>query len=339
MPVAFQVARRTGQPVSRLLMPMSFAALLGGLMTLIGTSPNIIASRMREEILGEPFGMFDYMPVGLALTLAGILFLCFGWRLLPRTQKPANAPETLFSVEGYQAEVLVPPGSPFVNKTVQAFEEAGDGDISVAAVIREGGRRYVPSGHWWILENDILVLLCDAHALARIVKDAKLELKEDKDSEGEAPKDEDAVVLEAVIKPDSTMIGRTAQSMRLRDWYGAHLLALSQHGQPVSSSLGRARFRVGDLVVVRLRADEVSERLATLGLLPLAERKVQLGPTPRPWLAPAILAVAMVIAASGIAPVAVAFFGAAVLVLLCRAVSLKEAYETIDWPILILSAR
>lgn len=336
MPIAFQIAKRSGQPVSRLLMPMSFAALLGGLMTLIGTSPNIIASRVREEILGEPFSMFDFMPVGLTLTLVGIVFLAFGWRLLPQPQKAAATPDELFSVEGYQAEARVPADSPFVNQTVQSFEEAGDGDVSVAAIIREGGRRYVPSGHWWILEGDVLVLLCDAHALARIVKDAKLELQHDKDIEGKAPADETVTIMEAVIKPDSPMIGRSAETMRLRDFYGINLLALSQHGRSVSSSLGRARFRAGDLAVVRLRADEVSERLATLGLLPLAERRVRLGPGPHPLIAPVILALAMILAASGTATVAVAFFGAAVAVLLCKALTIKEAYDAIEWPILVL---
>lgn len=336
MPIAFQISRRTGQPVSRLLMPMSFAALLGGLITLIGTSPNIIASRMREEILGEPFRMFDFMPVGLTLTIVGIAFLSFGYRLLPKPQKAAPAPDELFSVEGYQAEVCVPPGSPFINKTVQDLEEAGEGEVTVAAIIREGGRRYVPSAHWWIFEDDVLVLLCDAHALSRIVKEAKLELKHDKEVAGKTPEDESVTVVEAVIKPDSAMIGRTAEQMRLRDWYGVNLLALSQHGRSASSALGRAHFRAGDLVVVRVRADEMSERLATLGLLPLAERRVKLGPSPRPWLAPAILAIAMTVAATGTTTVAVAFFGAAVALLLFKALTLKEAYDAIEWPILIL---
>lgn len=336
MPIAFQISKRTGQPVSRLLMPMSFAALLGGLMTLIGTSPNIIASRMREEILGTPFSMFDFMPVGLALTVVGIVFLTFGWRLLPKPQKSAASPDELFSVEGYQAEVRVPADSPFVNKTVQDFEEAGDGEVTVGAIIREGGHRYVPSGHWLILAEDVLVLLCDAHALARIVKQAKLELRHDKDIAGSAPKDEDFVIVEAVIKPDSVMIDRTAANMRLRDWYGVNLLALSQHGRTPSSLLARARFRAGNLAVVRVRVDEMSERLAILGLLPLAERRVRLGPEPRPWLAPGILALAMVLAGSGMTTVAVAFFGAAVVILLCKALTMKEAYDAIEWPILIL---
>jgi di/tricarboxylate transporter len=206
----------------------------------------------------------------------------------------------------------------------------------VAAIIREGGRRYVPSANWTIYEGDVLILLCDAHALSRIVSNAKLELKHDKDIDGKAPADESVIVVEAVIKPDSPMIGRSAEGMRLRDFYGVNLLALSQHGQSVSSSLGRARFHPGDLAVVRVRADELSERLGALGLLPLAERRVRLGPSPHPLAAPLILAIAMIVAATGITTVAVAFFGAAVTILLVKSLNLKEAYEAIDWPILIL---
>lgn len=336
MPIAFQMAKRSGQPVSNLLMPMSFAALLGGLMTLIGTSPNIIASRMREEILGKPFGMFDFAPVGLVLTVVGIVFLAFGWRLLPKPKRSAASPDELFSVAGYQAEVRVPATSPFVNKTVQEFEEASEGDVSVAGIVREGGRRYIPSANWKIFEGDVLILICGAHALSRIVINAKLELKHDKDIDGKAPADESVIIVEAVIKPDSPMIGRTAEGMRLRDFYGVNLLALSQHGQSVSSSLGRVRFSPGDLAVVRVHVDELSERFGNLGLLPLAERRVRLGPSPHPLAAPLILAIAMIVATTGLTTVAVAFFGAAVTILLVKGLELKEAYEAIEWPILIL---
>ena len=108
MPIAFQLARRTGASPSSLLMPMSFGALLGGTMTLVGTSPNIIVSRMREEILGQPFGMFDFTPVGAGLAVAGVAFLVFGWRLLPRDRKGAVTMDAAFNLEGYTTEVEVP---------------------------------------------------------------------------------------------------------------------------------------------------------------------------------------------------------------------------------------
>ena len=158
IPIALQVARRTEKPASRVLMPLSFGSLLGGLITLIGTSPNIIVSRVREQISGEPFGMFDFAPVGVCLAVAGVAFLTVGWRLLPRIRKGAGAtPETRFSIEDYTTEVRLPAGSPYIGRTVRDLEALGDGDVTVAAIIREGYRRYIPAGFWPLFEGDLLV--------------------------------------------------------------------------------------------------------------------------------------------------------------------------------------
>ena len=335
VPIAFQIARRAGTPVSRLLMPMSFAALLGGMMTLIGTSPNIVVSQMRVEIVGEPFRMFDYFPVAGILSVIGIAFLTFGWRLLPRTDVAAPDRERLFMVDSYQSEVLLPADSPFAGKTVRDLEEASDGQVSVVGIVREKQRRYVPTGHWPLFADDILMLQGDAHGLDEIVRIAKLNLLHDKElASGE--REEDGVVMEAVVPPASLLVGNTAEELRLRDRYSLNLLALSRHGRDSKVALRRMRFEAGDLIVLRGRADDIGERLTMLGLIPLAERNLKLGRARRPYLAPCILAVAMILAATEIVSVAVAFFAAAAVILLAGGLRLKEAYDAIEWPILIM---
>src|SRR5690606_4118756 len=122
IPVALQLARRTGTSPSCLLMPMAFGSLLGGLMTLIGTSPNIIVSQMRAQIVGEPFRMFDFMPVGAGLALAGVVFLVLGYRLLPAPRKGTASMDAAFKIEDYTAEARVPEDSPSVGKTVAELE-------------------------------------------------------------------------------------------------------------------------------------------------------------------------------------------------------------------------
>ena len=346
IPIAIQLAKRTKKPVSTLLMPMAFGSLLGGLMTLIGTSPNIIVSRVRAEIVGQPFSMFDFLPVGLALTLAGTVFLIFGWRLLPRNvTSSSSTPEALFSVDDYQSEVVLRAGSPFIGKTVRDLEVLGEGEIDVKAIIREKDRRYAPRGHWTLFEGDILVLQCDAHALDRVVSEAKLELLHDekleKDTDGkEGKKDQkektDTPVVEVVVTPESALVGSTADELSLRDTYGVNLLAVGRRGSRITSRLPRVRFQPGDLLVLRAPTDDISERLAAIGCLPLAERRLQLGRPRNRYAAPAILALAMIAAATGATTVAVAFFAAAVSIVLFTAVTLKEAYDAIEWPILVL---
>lgn len=324
IPIAFQIARRTETPVSRLLMPMSFAALLGGMMTLIGTSPNIVTSRVREEMTGAPFAMFDYFPVAAVLTVLGIAFLTFGWRLLPRKEGATRDRERLFVVETYHSEARLPEGSPFAGKTVRDLEDAGEGQISVVGIIREKNRRYAPSSHWMLFESDVLVLQGDAHALDEVVTALGLELQHDKDLPAE-PNEDEGTVMEAVITPTSVLVGNTAEELRLRDRYSLNVLAVSRHGRTSTDPIRRMRFEPGDLVVLRGRGDDMIDRMTTLDLLPLAERNLRLGRPRRPYLAPVILAVAMILAATETLTVALAFFGAASLIVLFGGLRLKDA--------------
>ncbi|MGE5476832.1 MAG: SLC13 family permease [Bacteroidales bacterium] len=333
LPVAFQLARKHGTSPSRLLMPLAFASLLGGIITLIGTSPNIIVSRLREQMLGQPFGMFSFTPLGLALTLVGVAFLGFGWRLLPGGRSGGDSQP--FMVEDYTSEFVLPPESPFVNKTVEAFEQAGDGEVTVCGIIRDNGHRYSPAGHWWLFGGDILVLRCDATALKRMVTLAKLELP----AEGKLPaaaSGTSLAVAEAVVTEGSAMIGSTAQGLRLRDHWGVNLVALSRRGRPVRQRIRDTRFRKGDLLVFQGHADDLPAMLGVLGCLPLAERRIDLSRPTRVWLPLLIVAAAMVLAGTGVMPVAAAFFAAAIAMVASGSLKLTDAYERIEWPILVL---
>jgi di/tricarboxylate transporter len=337
IPIAVQVARRTEKPASRVLMPLASGSLLGGIITLIGTSPNIIVSRMREQITGEPFRMFDFAPVGVCLAVAGVAFLTVGWRLLPKIKQGSGAtPETRFSIEDYVTEVRLPATSPCIGKTVRELEALGDGDVTVAAIIREGYRRYVPAGYWQLFEGDILVLEADTHALSRLVNAAKLELIHGKELALGDARPEDPSVVEAVVTANSPMIGNTVEQLALRERYGLNLLALSRSGRRIAQRLRRVRFQDGDLLALQGRAERINDKLAALGCLPLAQRNVPLGRPRNLYLPAVILAVAMVLVTTGMVSVAIGFFGAAVAVLVFQLLTIQEAYEAVEWPVLIL---
>ena len=337
IPIALQVARRTEKPASRVLMPLAFGSLLGGLITLIGTSPNIVVSQMRQQISGEPFRMFDFAPVGIGLAVIGVAFLTFGWRLLPTIKRGAGAtPETRFSIEDYITEAILPAASPYVGRTVRDLETLGDGDVTVAAIIRERFRRYIPTGHWTLFEGDVLVLKADTHALSKLVDAAKLELIQDRDVKPGKTREEDLAVVEAVVTPNSTMIGSTVEQLGLRERYGLNLLALSRSGRSIAQRLRRVRFQDGDLVVLQGRAERINDKLAALGCLPLAERNVPLGRTRNLYLPAVVLVIAMVLVTTDTVSVAIGFFGAAVAMLVLQLLTLREAYEAIEWPVLIL---
>jgi di/tricarboxylate transporter len=335
MPIAFQFARRTGTSPSSLLMPMSFGALLGGIVTLIGTSPNIIVSRVREQILGEPFHMFDFTPVGASLAVIGFLFLIFGWRLLPTDRKGAVSMDAAFKLESYTTEVTVPKDSPAAEITVKALEDLGESEIEVITLLRGTKRRYEPAGNVVIKPNDILILRGDPQALERIVALEKLKLTRDKDkTEKDAPTDEIGI-MEAVITPDSELIGSSVGQLRLFDRHGINLLAVSRTGRRIANRLRTVKLKAGDVVVLQGNLATLPETLGELHLLPLAGRDLRIGR--KGSLVPiAVLAAAMVLVALNLVPVAIAFFAAAVILLLTRSLTLREAYDAVDWPILVM---
>ena len=333
LPVALQISRRTGTAASQLLMPLSFGSLLGGLTTLIGTSPNIIASRVREEMTGEPFRMFDYFPVGACLSVIGVIFLAFGWRLLPKRGGGRSA-EELFQVAHYTSEATLPKGSGFVGKTVEALEALGEGELKITAVSREKRRRYVPEPHWTLIEGDVLVMTSDPHTLQKVVASAGLELVGSKEIGANEKSAEELGAVEAVVTSNSIMVGATPAQLRLRDRFGVNLLAVG--GRRTNVRLRRVTFRVGDVVVLQGELARMPDTLEALGCLPLAERKLDLGRPRRALLPVAILAVAMGSVAAGLVPVEIAFLTAALLVALLKLLTLREVYDAVEWPILVL---
>jgi di/tricarboxylate transporter len=328
MPVALAVARRTRTSPSALLMPMAFASLLGGLVTLVGTSPNIIVAKIRAETTGVPFGMFDYAPVGLSIALLGFLFLSVGWRLLPVGRRAASSMAAAFALEAYTIEAAVPPGSPAAGRTVQELEALGDGDVAVALIVRERFRRVPPAPAMTLREGDVLLLRGEPTDLDGLVARARLALS---GQEGGA-----ATVVEGVVTGESPLVGQTLAQARLQERYATGVLAVSRSGHRIAQRLASVRLRAGDVVVLRSASPTLPETMGELNILPLAGRSIGLGQA-RSSLVPAlVLAVAMALVALKLAPVAVAFFGAAVVLLLLRVMTMHEAYETVEWHVLIL---
>ena len=335
MPVAFQLARKTGTPPSAMLMPMAFGSLLGGIVTLVGTSPNIIVSRVREEILGTPFHMFDFTPVGILLAVGGVIFLAFGWRLLPE-RKGAASMDAAFNLEGYTTEASVT--GEFAGRTVRDLEQLVEDEVEVVAILRGRQRNSAPGGSTTLREGDALIIQGAPDALHQVVAAAKLKLvRDDASRESDTP-DDDIGVIEGIITPESPLVDNTASRMRLYEHFQVNLLAVSRAGRKISHQLRSVRLKTGDVIVLHGDVTRMPETLGELHVLPLAERGLPLGRGRRGFVPLAVLAVAMLLVAFEVLPIAVAFFAAAAVIVLLRAITLREAYEAVEWPILVMLA-
>lgn len=334
MPAAFQMAKKSDTSPSAFLMPMAFASLLGGLITLIGTSPNIIVSRVREEMTGEPFRMFDYAPVGLGLTLVGLIFLRFGYRLLPIDRRAAPTMGEALDIHDYATEAKVVAQSAAVGESVGDFLARHEHEVAISMFLRDGVR-VTPLPSTVLREDDILILGGTPDSLERVIARDKLDFVGTSETP-ESPEGEEIGVIEAVVSAASPLVGGTAGSLMLRQRFGLNLIAVSRQGERIVRRMPNVIFRAGDVIVLQGPLGVLPEALNELGALPLAERTMRLGSARKELLPLAILAVAMAATASGTVPVAIAFFAAAAAVVLTGALPVREAYDHVEWPILIM---
>jgi di/tricarboxylate transporter len=339
LPVALDLAGSAKRSPSTLLMPLSFASLLGGLITLIGTPPNIVIASLRARETGEAFGMFDFAPVGLTVALVGLVFVgLVGWRLLPQRlpAHPRTGDRPLVEIEGYITEARVPAKSNFVGRRLLDIETLGQGDVSIVALVRRKDRILAPSGFLRLQAEDILILEADPQALRRLVEKAGVELVGAGDVRAESLRSERVALIEAVITPGSRLEGRTARSMRLHTRFNINLLAVSRQGERIYERLGQVRFQPGDVLLLQGEREAMPETCQSLGILPLAERGLEIARRGGSWVALGIFAGAVALTVSGVLPPHIAFAIAALGVILSGELRMRDVYESVDWPIIIL---
>ena len=335
MPGAIQTAKRSGVSPSLFLMPMAFGALLGGLMTLVGTSPNIIVARVRADITGTPFGMFDYLPVGLGLSVIGLIFLRFGYRLLPRDRAAAPSLAEALDINDYVTEARITVGAPADGWTVAELRAAGQNDVMLAGIHRESARPPVRLPSARLRAGDVLMLRGEPDALERLISRAGLTLAGD-ERPTELVQGDDLGAIEAVVGRESALVGATAGQLRLHETMGVNLVAVSRKGERLTERLRDLVLCPGDVIVLQGSLAGLPHRLRDLGCLPLAERAMRLGSRRASLLPLVLIGGAMTLTALGIVPVAIAFFAAAALAMLTGTLPLREAYASIEWPILIM---
>ncbi|MCK6538604.1 MAG: SLC13 family permease [Anaerolineales bacterium] len=335
LPVVLQLARKKQMPASALLMPLAFASLLGGMTTLIGTPPNIIAASFREAAGGEPFRMFDFTPVGGGVLIAGLLFIVLvGWRLIPK--RSGGASESLFDIENYVTEVRISEKSKLNGKRLYEIGEFSKADVLVIGLVRGGERRMEPGAQTKLLADDILIVNADTENIQKLAGVVGVELVGNEKIGRDDLASDDVALIEAVIMPNSVMYGGTARSLDLRARYGVNLLAISRQGKLLKGRLDGIRFQTGDVLLLQSHVQTLKKVAETLGCLPLAGRDLRLRQPRQMILALGIFISALAFAALGILPVQVSFVAAVVLMIVAKLVTLQEAYDSVDWPIIIL---
>jgi di/tricarboxylate transporter len=338
MPVALKSAAKSGRTPGFILMPLAFASILGGTITLIGTPPNIIIANYRASTGGEAFSMFDFTPVGAVVALAGLLFIAFlGWRLIPAARRAKQADDSLFEIEAYVTELRVPEDSPLLGKGRRQIEsEFEKHEVALVGLIRE--HQHIHSATWRgrISSADILVLEAAPEGIDKLVSTYGLEMVGSGAEVSDDLKFDEVALVEAVVSPAGMIENRTASGIRLRGRFGVNLLAVSRQGRPIKTRLHTMRLRAGDVLLLQGPVDQMPTILGDIGCLPLAERGVRIGRPERAWLSLAVFVAAIICMSLGLIAAPIALGLAAMAMLFLNVASLREAYDSINWPVIIL---
>ena len=335
MPVDMQAARKAGRSPSLTLMPLSFASILGGMVTLIGTPPNIVIAEFRGDALGESYRMFDFAPVGLACAVVGVAYVALiGWRLLPAQRKSEDASKDLFDLADYIAEARVPADSPVIGKRVRDLDaQAEKVDVEIIGLIRRGRRLPGLARIAEIKKGDILMIEASPDSLEEAL--GALQLEYVGKGEGRLG-DEDLLLQEVVVPEYSRLSGRSAVSLRLLYRYRVALVGVSREGRRFREKVRSLTLRPGDVLLLLGAEERLADVTTRLGLLPLADRGHVILQREKAWLSVGIFASAILAASLGWVYLPVALGCVAALYVLLNIVPIRDVYTSVEWPVIIL---
>ena len=337
MPVDIQAAIKAKRSPSLSLMPLSFASILGGMITLIGTPPNIIIAEYRQKSSGESFSMFDFAPVGLACAVVGVLFVTLiGWRLLPKDRGSHSSAQELLDVSAYIAELHVPEGSPAINQRVRELDKIADeNDVAIIGLIRRGKRQPGQARLVEIRKGDILVVDASPEDMDKFVGALKLDYSS-KGKDTSPLSDEDMSLWEVVVPDGSRVEGRTAESLQLQSRHGATLLGVSRQGKQFRDRVRHLQIEEGDVLLLYGSSDMLAEISYWLGALPLAGRSLDLIKRHKAWLAVGLFATAIATASFGLLYLPIALAAVVASYVMFNIVPARHVYDSIEWPVIVL---
>jgi di/tricarboxylate transporter len=338
MPMDMQAAARAKRSPALTLMPLSFASILGGMITLIGTPPNIVIAEYRGSVMGEPYRMFDFAPVGLAVAIVGVAYVALiGWRLIPVARGKHNTAKELFELGDYVAEVKVPEESAAIGRLVSDLDEiSSEHEVEIIGLVRRGQRQPGMARRVEIRKNDVLVLKAAPEGIEGIVGALGFKYARKSNTEGGVFSNDDASLMEVVVTDGERIEGRSAHSLRLMYRHGVTLLGVSRQGKRFAQRVQDLEIKAGDILLLLGNSEQLEDIVSWLGCLPLAERGLQVIQRQKAGLAVLIFGTAVLLASVGVLYLPIALGIAVVLMVLTGIIPMRQIYESVEWSVIVL---
>lgn len=339
IPISITTANRLGVPPNRILMPLAFAALLGGMCSLIGTSTNLAINGVLESAHVPSFDLFEFSVIGLILTTIGILYMTFvGRRQLHRSGEAMSLTDR-YHVRRFLTEILVQPDSDLVGKPVSVDSLEGRYGIHVLGIVRaEGNAVLAPTPYNYVRKGDTMILQGEPQDLLRFQNETGLAPVPNVKVGDVDLRSSDVQVMEAIVPTNSPMLGQPLHRTPLKESYNTNVLAVWRDHESYSHGFRNLRLAAGDVILLqaherdleRLRRDQLLIFVGTLRQPPSI--------SPKSWITVFVILVGVILATIKIVPISIVAIAMAVTMVLARCVDPDEIYESIDWKIILLTA-
>jgi len=338
MPLDLQAARRAKRSPAETLMPLSFASILGGMVTLIGTPPNIVIATFRDDALGAPFTMFDFSPVGLVVAVVGIVYVIFlGRRLIPTERREHDSGRELENLGEYIAEVRVSESSKMIGEPLRDLDPLADEyGVSVVGLIRRGRRLPGLARAETIRRSDLVILEGSPDSIDGFIGAAGFSFTDAKRDEKQGIAAGTMALAEVVVPDGSRIAGRSAMDLRLLYRHGITLLGISRRGTRIRDRVRQAEIRSGDILLLLGPEEQLPDVVEWLGCLPLAERGLEVTQRGQAWTAIGVFAAAIVTASLGWVYLPLALAATVVVYVVLNIVPLNQVYESVEWSVIVL---
>ncbi len=343
IPILAGAAAKSGHSLGRMLMPLSFASMFGGVCTLIGTSTNILVSGIAAENGLEPFSMFEMTKLGVIFFGTGILYmLLIGIHLIPNRENGKDLVKK-FGMGDYLTEIILESAAPSVGKKIKDSPLVRSLDIDILEVKRQGQQYFMPSGELELQQGDILKVRCDLEKIKTLKERQGIKLKSDAKFEGQDMETEEMTLVEAVIATNSQFEGKTVKQIAFRQRYGATVLAIRHRGEIMREKVANTVLRSGDTLLIEAQKDKLDflRQLQLHGrntFLIVSEVPFQNFKTEKIALVVGTIAAIILIASMNILPIMVAALAGCVFLIITGCISMEESYRAIDWKVIFLLA-
>ena len=367
LPVALKTAAKQNRSSSIILMPLAFASILGGMITMIGTPPNIIIAAFRktnqmnlkleaiqntdsqaakyfneqniniENFTPSSFGMLDFSPVGLLIAFFGVIFITFiGWRLIPKTSHKKPNSGSNFSIDDYVTEIRIPENCKLTNMKIKHVEKYTGDRLEIFGYIDKNEKFSILENNTYIKEGDRFLVKSDPVDLKLMMDEYHIRFTKKMRERIDKLKDENTIFKEVVVTPDSPLLHRTRQYLRRKTSNSLVLMAVARQDKPIHKRLDKIIFSVGDVLLLQGNSDYLKESIRSLQLLPLEQRDIEIGLFSKVALSLLIFFSSITLSIVGILPTTLSFIIAILLYIFTGILPVRQLYDKIDWPIIVL---